>query len=1009
MSYKLLQWRQLHFTHRFQSPRTVSSSTRELRVLLRKSTVLVTNTTSCCRVHASQQDYDPSLRKLKVCRLFPSIQHHRLIHFLSASAHLPSSSSSSSLEDPPNPNPTVDNDPQKLAQEIKHILHHVDLGSMTSTQILNAKSWVYHLVNLRTLRGTETAEEILERLVAERNDGGNDQVTVEAKMYNIIIDAYGKCHQDGGVERAEALLERMRQRSEIGKNLGGNEEVLLLAARPDLFSYNSLLNGWSLSRREDAVVKAENILAFLESKDSPVRPNSVTYNIMMNTYANQVGEYGFAQKAEDILLHMTSLQKDGNEAINPDTRSFNIVLKAWKNSGGGVESAQRAEDILRLMIKLYEDGHSDLKPDSVSFRTVIHAYEKHGPGPDGKISADIANRLEGLGEVILDETTDLSRNNQLVSEVMSDILKCLAKSGLPDAGERANRLFQKIQQQVPGSHDRIARTYDDGHVSTMIALLSNRKTLRDGQEMVQDLLEGRSSVRPTTFILNRLLHFYCRTLDVDAAQRIFESMTSLAKEKGYNTLPDVATYNMMVNLYFQRDGENAADLGLRLLDQMEADYRSGTLVHRNDTVYTVLIRKLSKFRVVNMRSHAYDVLMRMIDLYDQGELQREPELLLYNMALSSINNQFVENRAEKALELLHFMQKRVRSGKSSISPDTRTYSHVLAILTKNMNVDGSKTLFNIIQEMEREEERRNLFLFDNIVFETALRGLAHAQYGDGILADTVLKKMFDLHKNGHRLVQPNAMCMNLVIKSQLSENKSSARAMVAFDAHRCIMKFVSMYDEGKSKILPSREGFHTVIASWSDTPHWKSILKAEEIYATMLRLSNTGAVDVCPDSFTNLLMLRLFSNDPRNKSTVKAIKFFKRIKVEHLDAKVYNCMLRILEKSQIKEKVEISADLLHDMECKKIADLGSYNAVLSACATSKGRDNQMILETAIKTHNRLLESVVPDELSFALLMRAWKKLSTDESEVRKNLKILYDDACARGFKGRTLMDELNKK
>ena len=113
----------------------------------------------------------------------------------------------------------------------------------------------------------------------------------------------------------------------------------------------------------------------------------------------QVGKCGYAQKAEDILLLMTALQKDGKNSIHPDTLSFNIVLKAWKNSGGGVESAKRAEDILRLMIKLYMDGHYDVKPDKISFQTVVHAYMKHGD--NGTLTEDIANHLEGIIHVLV--------------------------------------------------------------------------------------------------------------------------------------------------------------------------------------------------------------------------------------------------------------------------------------------------------------------------------------------------------------------------------------------------------------------------------------------------------------------------------------------------------------------------------------------------------------------------------------------------------------------------------
>jgi hypothetical protein len=499
---------------------------------------------------------------------------------------------------------------------------------MTSAEILRAKSLIFTLAHLRTFQGAEIAEEILERLIAEGSDGRNVQVQIETKLYNTIIDAYGKCREYHGVDRAEALVERMNERSKVFRDIGGNE---MLVAKSDLYSYNNLLNAWSRSEREDAVVKAEKIVAFLESSNSPMKPNSVTYNIMMNTYANQVGEYGYAQKAEDVLLRMTSLQKDGDETVHPDTKSFNTVLKAWKNSGGGVESAKRAEDILRLMVKLYTDGHYDLKPDSVSFKTVIHAYNKHGNY--GRHPSDIVSRVLGIGDLLLDDSTDLCRNEQMVSEVMNEIFKFVAKSGVVDASEKAKRLFDKM--------------HDSGDIKDNLTY--DRNNVHNGHELQQSIVEGRSSVRPTTQLLNSLLHIYCKERNIASAQDLFQTMKQLAQERGYKTTPDVITYNMMADLYFQTSDEKSVQWAMSLLDQMEGDYKVGTLLKLGDFVYTVVINLLSKSKVPELQGRAYDVMMRMIDHFDDGKLDREPEAIVYNMVLSSFMNQPVNNKADKAL------------------------------------------------------------------------------------------------------------------------------------------------------------------------------------------------------------------------------------------------------------------------------------------------------------------------------------------------------------------------
>lgn len=526
---------------------------------------------------------------------------------------------------------------------------------------MHAKSIVYTLSNLRTFQGAQIAEEILERLIAEGADGGNSHVKLEAKLYNTIIDAYGKSGADNGGDRAEALVERMRERSRVFVDLDTNEAVEFMTG-PDLFTYNSLLNAWSQSKREDAVTKAEKIVDFLESNISEtVKPNSITYNIMMNTYANQVGEYGYAQKAEDLLLHMTSLQKDGYEAIHPDTTSFNIVLKAWKNSGGGVESAKRAEEILRLMVKLYVDGHDDLKPDNVSFRTVIHAYMKHGE--NGKLSSDVVDRIQDIGDLVTNGEIDFSDNPHIISEVIGEVLKCLAKSGVADAGKRAKSVFEKLNQSrgTTISEGLNATNHENAYVSTVIALLSDQKTADLGHEMMQDILEGKSSILPRTYTLNRILHFYCQNQNFPAARDIYRAMVRLSKKQGLQTVPDIASYNMMANLCFQTNDEDSSLLALSILNEMEEDYKSGLLSKMSDFVYDMVIHKLTKSKLPISQSNSHDVLMRMIKGYDNGALEREPGTILFNMVLSSIMNQPMENKAEKAFVSVVIIERDMES------------------------------------------------------------------------------------------------------------------------------------------------------------------------------------------------------------------------------------------------------------------------------------------------------------------------------------------------------------
>ena len=491
---------------------------------------------------------------------------------------------------------------------------------MQTEEIAYTISLIFYYTSKHTIEGAGKAEELLERLIAEGRDGGNGAAHIEAKIYNAVIDGYAKSKSQDGPIKAESVLNRMVDRYET--NIADKNDEWM-PAEPDITAYNSLMNAWCQSTRKDAVSKAEAIMSKLESDEVHLDPNGITYNIMMNTYANQVGEYGYAQKAEDILLLMSALQKDGTKGISLDTLSFNIVLKAWKNSGGGVESARRAEDILRLMMKLYADGHVDVKPDIISFQTTIHAYTKPHEEERG-LSAEVIDHLEGIASLLVKDTSDLASTNGIVYRTCNTVIDYIGKSGLDDAGDRADRVLDVL---IGAS----GRTNDAPDISTythvMNAYLANEKTAHKAHAMATELIAGNAPVLPNTFCLNSILHFHCKNNDVASAEQLFQTMINVADEKGYRTRPDVATFNMMANMYFHDKRKDSAEQIFQILERMEQAHDTGTLNQLDPFIYNVVVNKLSKSKMAESGSKAYGVLMRMVNRFDSGELQNQPDTI----------------------------------------------------------------------------------------------------------------------------------------------------------------------------------------------------------------------------------------------------------------------------------------------------------------------------------------------------------------------------------------------
>lgn len=515
-------------------------------------------------------------------------------------------------------------DPNENANKI---LNDINIGSMTPQEVHNAKNLIHHYCKRQTIQDSMTSEKILDRLYNERIDGGNQTVKISAKDYNVIIKSYARSPSLDGAEKAELLVEKMLDRFEFHKK---SHEAHDIGVAPDEFTYHSLLTAWCSNKSDGAIQKAEDLLAYLESDDSEFQPNSWTYNIMMNGYANQDDKFGYAQKAEDMLLLMTALQKDGNSSINPGTLSFNIVLKAWRNSGGGVESANRAKDILQLMMKLHADGHLNVKPDRISFLTVMDAYIKHCQNKE-----DLAVHIENVMDLLFQ--SDLGEEKGLIVDLVNQSFEYIRRLDLKDV-QTVERVIEKFHVAMEKGE-----TYDKPNMDTyslcIATMLRNSATRKKGEAMLEKLKDGQFDVVPDSKSMNRILQVFCYEYNQKDTLKFFHSMQDFTSSKQTDAFPDTVSYGMMARMYSATNDKDSRQGIINLLKDMEEAYSEGKISKLDPFVYDVCIQKLSKSNFYPDHAKAQDILMNMIKKYDEGHLEEEPDVVLWNAVMTGFCNE----------------------------------------------------------------------------------------------------------------------------------------------------------------------------------------------------------------------------------------------------------------------------------------------------------------------------------------------------------------------------------
>ena len=85
----------------------------------------------------------------------------------------------------------------------------------------------------------------------EMHDAGNDEVKPDVVTFNSVINAWSKSGEKDAPIRAEALLQRMKDLAE----LTGDADVM-----PDVVSFNSAIDAWAKSGDTIAPHRAEQIL-----------------------------------------------------------------------------------------------------------------------------------------------------------------------------------------------------------------------------------------------------------------------------------------------------------------------------------------------------------------------------------------------------------------------------------------------------------------------------------------------------------------------------------------------------------------------------------------------------------------------------------------------------------------------------------------------------------------------------------------------------------------------------
>lgn len=330
-------------------------------------------------------------------------------------------------------------------------------------------------------------------------------------------------------------------------------------------------------------------------------------------------------------------------------------------------AAQRAFDILKLMMKLYNEGHDDVRPDGASISTVIHAFVQ----PPLKVDDEILKKFESIADFLLKDSDDyLIAHPESVIRAINTIIDMVSKSDIKQKGREAEHFLQKLQEtSLSKSNHKLAP--DMTTYSNVIGTYINDGDIKTAISILDEMENGDNSIlRPNSFCYNKCLNYYCNNKNIDAAEILYGRMKALAREEtnNFNTF-DPVTFNIMMKMYLGVPGKT--EQAINVLDDMESMYDMGVIKSLEIFPYQACLEKIQKARSKQKKTghsgQAYDLLMRMISLNRDMHLNEPPDLISYNLVLSTLTKDYNEEAARKAMvsRVIDYCYMHVLMSKSS--------------------------------------------------------------------------------------------------------------------------------------------------------------------------------------------------------------------------------------------------------------------------------------------------------------------------------------------------------
>ena len=450
------------------------------------------------------------------------------------------------------------------------------------------------------------------------SDLPRQKVKLDRAAYNAVLSAFVRAQEcDDAAQRALAILKRMIDLADAG----------VAGVRPNVHSWNSVLKAMSRTREPDIPAKAEAVIGYM-IREGGVMPDRFSFTAVLNTYQRNPVP-GSAARADAIVRQMQRLYLAGKIEDPPDTYHFTILLTCWSKSKEHV-AAHRCRQILDYMLQQWRAGSGNTKPTTRSYNAVIEVYGR-------------SKNVEEAGALLDHLITASEKDPSLSPDAFSfrSVIAAWTRSRRRDAGRRAIEVLDKYLEFRPES-------VDSKPFALIIEWFSRRRDLPDSALNAETLLDrmialyeknSYHQIVPSIYSFINVInaHATSRHRQSGKIERIQEKMLDFSRRNNLSRLrQNVIVSNAVISALATSGEIDAGERAESILDDLILGSAVGdeNLTPNTDSYQGVMLA-WAKSRTRGKAQKAYRILHRMIDDYENGNMNCRPTAQAYTTVLNA--------------------------------------------------------------------------------------------------------------------------------------------------------------------------------------------------------------------------------------------------------------------------------------------------------------------------------------------------------------------------------------